>query len=307
MLTRDHRLPFSTLWHTNTTSIENFDGVVPPSPPPPSSQRLPRPTSSKSRTFLPGKRRERKKGRKEGKGANSPRIRQFLRSFAATSHRSVALAAYGHPVLRTRCREFILSEIAGIFDRLERVSIARRMEFLVSDNYNEGNSFRGSFRNALRCFSGNVKRLAILARGSENRGNVRLQAFVRVIKRRSVAVSSLFSKPCKRFNCGEKKKERGRESTAKKRDWQLLLRFRATKMCGRGDRGSCWKREWKFNWPSRDRRRANEPSMAHPIERKSRQTDFIPLSFSLCLDFSKRTDVKMVVLLAYPARFRVKE
>lgn len=94
-------------------------------------------------------------------------------------------------------------------------------------------------------------------------------------------MSSLFSKPCERFNCGEKKKERGRESTAKKRDWQLLLRFRTTKMCGRGDRGSCWKREWKFNWPSRDRRRANEPSMAHPIERKSRQTDFIPLSFSL--------------------------
>lgn len=111
------------------------------------------------------------------------------------------------------------------------------MEFLVSDNYNEGNSFRGSFRNALRCFSGNVKRLAILARGSENRGNVRLQAFVRVIKRRVpflVAASSLFSKPCERFNCGEKKKEQGRESTAKKRDWQLLLRFRTTKMCGRG-------------------------------------------------------------------------
>ena len=57
--------------------------------------------------------------------------------------------------------------------------------------------------------------------------------------------------------------------------------------------------------------RTNEPSMAHSIERKSRQTDFIPLSLSLSLslrlDFSKRTDVKMVVLLAYPSRLRVKE
>ena len=35
LLTRDHRLAFSTLWHTNTTSIENFHGV-------PSSPSLPR-------------------------------------------------------------------------------------------------------------------------------------------------------------------------------------------------------------------------------------------------------------------------
>lgn len=33
--------------------------------------------------------------------------------------------------------------------------------------------------------------------------------------------------------------------------------------------------------------RTNEPSMAHSIERKSRQTDFIPLSLSLSLSPSR--------------------
>lgn len=143
LLTRDHRLPFSTLWHTNTTSIENFDGVVPPSPFPRNASNVDQHLQSPAR-FFPEKRRKEgeKKERKKGKRANSLRIRQFLRSFAATvRHRS---ATYGHPLLR--CREFILSEIAEIFDRLEReecVSIARRMEFLVSDNYNEGEFFPG--------------------------------------------------------------------------------------------------------------------------------------------------------------------
>lgn len=90
LLTRDHRLPFSTLWHTNTTSIENFDGVVPPSPFPPSSQR--RPTSSKSRTFLPGekkerRREERKEEREKSKLASNSSVSSLFRRNRSPSFR----------------------------------------------------------------------------------------------------------------------------------------------------------------------------------------------------------------------------
>lgn len=93
LLTRDHRLPFSTLWHTNTTSIENFDGVVPPSPFPPSSQRLQRrPTSSKSRTFLPGekkerRREERKEEREKSKLASNSSVSSLFRRNRSPSFR----------------------------------------------------------------------------------------------------------------------------------------------------------------------------------------------------------------------------
>lgn len=86
-------------------------------------------------------------------------------------------------------------------------------------------------------------------------------------------MSSLFSKPCERFNCGEKKKERGRESTAKKRDWQLLLRFRTTKMCGRGrgrqgklletgnsiDRREIGEERTNHRWPTRSKENHDKP------------------------------------------------
>lgn len=93
LLTRDHRLPFSTLWHTNTMSIENFDGVVPPSPFPPSSQRLQRrPTSSKSRTFLPGekkerRREERKEEREKSKLASNSSVSSLFRRNRSPSFR----------------------------------------------------------------------------------------------------------------------------------------------------------------------------------------------------------------------------
>ena len=81
--------------------------------------------------------------------------------------------------------------------------------------------------------------------------------------------------------------DKEKEGTRKKRDWRLLFRFACptTKMYGRGR--SCWKREWKFNWSSRDRRRTNERTIDGSLDRKKITTNrfysFLSLSLSLSI------------------------
>ena len=135
----------------------------------------------------------------------------------------------------------------------------------------------------MRCFS--VKRLAILtkltilARESDRNGRKRGKCSFH-----SVAVSSLFSKRFdERFNCGERKRRnQEKERLATLVSFRVSPRQKCTdegEVVGNGNGNSIGRRAIGDE-------RTNEPSMAHSIERKSRQTDFIPLSLSLSLSVS---------------------
>lgn len=119
--------------------------------------------------------------------------------------------------------------------------------FLVSDNYNnEGNSFRGSFRNALRCFSEKIGRLtppSVSPSSKQKEGKRDLNKNDYGQNRDAFPV---FQNERFNWEFGTRRENRGRKRIGN-------FCFATRKI--RGSRGGCWKTGMEIQLC--DRRRTN--------------------------------------------------